>query len=538
MLRSTLSIYAVSRAKYDVYPEFAPPQVVIQTEAPGLSPEEVESLVTRPVENAINGAANLESIRSQSVQGLSVVTAVFEERSDVFRARQMVTERLSALAGQMPQSVKAPVMAPLTSAASFVLAIALTSDKRSLMDLRTFADWTLRPRLLGVPGVAKAVVFGGEVRQLQIQVLPDRLTAFDLSINDVLSAARLSTGVRGAGFIESAAQRIVLQTQGQALTSAELGEVPLAHHNGITVRMKDVAHVVDGPEPKVGDAAIDGKPGVMLMISSQYGANTLEVTDALGKALDEMTPAIAAEGTTLHDHLFRPANFVQTSIHNISQSLLLGAVLVAAVLFLFLFNVRTEFISLTAIPLSLLLAVGVLNRLGITLNTLTLGGLAIAIGEVVDDAIIDVENIFRRLRENSGRPAPQPVYRVVLNASIEVRSSVVYATFVVALVFVPVLTMSGVQGRLFAPLAIAYILAILASLLVALTLTPALSAVLLPRVVEHAAEPRFITALKARYSRWIQGVIDRPAPLLTLPAYCVWGRSPPCPSSVANSCLI
>src|ERR1700722_2185188 len=193
MLRSTLSIYAVSRAKYDVYPEFAPPQVVIQTEAPGLSPEEVESLVTRPVENAINGAANLESIRSQSVQGLSVVTAVFEERSDVFRARQMVTERLSALAGQMPQSVKAPVMAPLTSAASSVLAIALTSDKRSLMDLRTFADWTLRPRLLGVPGVAKAVIFGGEIRQLQIQVLPDRLAAFDLTITNVLDAARAST---------------------------------------------------------------------------------------------------------------------------------------------------------------------------------------------------------------------------------------------------------------------------------------------------------------------------------------------------------
>jgi CzcA family heavy metal efflux pump len=508
--------YALSRAKYDVYPEFAPPQVVIQTEAPGLSPEEVESLVTRPVENAVNGTANLESIRSQSVQGLSVITAVFEEHSDVFRARQMVTERLSELAGQMPQSVKAPVMAPQTSAASFVLAIALTSDKRSLMDLRTFADWTLRPRLLGVPGVAKAVIFGGEVRQLQIQVLPDRLAAFDLSITDILSAARLSTGVRGAGFVENAAQRIVLQTQGQALTSSELGEVPVAHHNGMTVRMKDVARVVDGPAPKVGDAAIDGKPSVMLMISSQYGANTLEVTDALAKALDEMRPAIAAEGMTLHDRVFRPANFIQASIHNIGQSLLLGAVLVAAVLFLFLFNVRTAFISLTAIPLSLLLAVGVLDRLGITLNTLTLGGLAIAIGEVVDDAIIDVENIFRRLRENRGLPVPKPVYRVVLDASIEVRGAVVYATFVVALVFMPVLTMSGVQGRLFAPLAIAYILAILASLLVALTLTPALSAMLLPPVIQYAAEPRFITNLKSRYSRWMQSVMDRPIPLLTL----------------------
>jgi CzcA family heavy metal efflux pump len=512
---ASYGIYALSHAKYDVYPEFAPPQVVIQTEAPGLSPEEVESLVTRPVENAINGTASLESIRSQSVQGLSVITAVFDERSDVFRARQMVAERLSELSGQLPQSVKAPVMAPLTSSASLALAVGLTSDKRSLMDLRTFADWTLRPRLLGVPGVAKAVVFGGEVRQLQIQVLPGRLTAFDLSINDVLSAARASTGVRGAGFVENASQRIVLQTQGQSLTSAKLGETLLAHHNGVSVRMNDVARVLDGPEPKVGDAAIDGKAGVMVMVSSQFGANTLEVTDALEKALEEMKPAIAAEGLTLHDRIFRPANFIQASIHNIGQSLLLGAVLVGVVLFLFLFNFRIAFISLTAIPLSLLIAVGVLGRLGISLNTLTLGGLAIAIGEVVDDAIIDVENIFRRLRENRRSPTPSPVYRVILDASLEVRGAVVYATFVVALVFVPVLTMSGVQGRLFAPLAIAYILAILASLLVALTLTPALSGLLLPSVLERAHEPRFIGALKERYAGWIQRVMNRPALLLS-----------------------
>jgi CzcA family heavy metal efflux pump len=508
-------IYAVNRAKYDVYPEFAPPQVAIQTEAPGLSPEEVEALVTRPIENAINGVASVESIRSQSIQGLSVITAVFEEHSDVFRARQMVSERLGELAGQMPQGVRAPVMAPLTSAASFVLAIALTSEKRSLMDVRTFADWTLRPRLLGVPGVAKVAVFGGEVRQLQIQVAPERLAAFDLSINDVLLAARSSTGVRGAGFVENETQRIILQTQGQSLTTPELGEVTLTHHNGVTVRLKDVARVVNAAQPKIGDAAIDGQPGVLLMISSQYGANTLEVTNALESALDEIKTAITAEGLVLHSHVFRPADFIQASIRNISQSLLLGAVLVAAVLFLFLFNLRSAFISLTAIPLSLLLAIGVLGRLGISLNTLTLGGLAIAIGEVVDDAIIDVENIFRRLRENRSKPNPQPEYRVVLDASLEVRSAVVYATFVVALVFLPVLTMSGVQGRLFAPLAIAYILAILASLLVALTLTPALSAVLLPRVASEAHETRFIAALKDRYSRWMQGVIHRPGLLLT-----------------------
>jgi CzcA family heavy metal efflux pump len=507
-------IYAVSRAKYDVYPEFAPPQVVVQTEAPGLSPEEVETLVTRPVENAINGVSQLESIRSQSVQGLSVITANFEERSDIFRARQVVSERLGELAGQMPRGVKAPVMAPLTSAASLVLLLGLTSDTRSQMEIRTFADWTLRPRLIGVPGVAKAVIFGGEERQLQIQVLPERLAAFDLSITDVLEAARASTGVRGAGFVESATQRIVLQTQGQALTAAELGEATLGRHDGVTVRMKDVARVADGAEPKVGDAAIDGQPGVMIEISSQYGANTLDVTAALEEALAEMRPVIAAQGMTLHDHIFRPADFIRTSIRNINRSLILGAVLVAAVLFVFLFNIRTAFISLTAIPLSLLLAIAGLQWLGITLNTLTLGGLAIAIGEVVDDAVIDVENILRRLRENRRLGNPQPAFRVVLDASLEVRGAVVYATFVVALVFLPVLTMGGVQGRLFAPLALAYIFSILASLLVALTLTPALSAVLLPPLAGRSEETRVIAAVKERYRRFMRRVMERPAPLL------------------------
>ncbi len=507
-------IYAVTRAKYDVYPEFAPPQVIVQTEAPGLSPEEVETLVTRPVENAINGVSQLESIRSQSVQGLSVITANFEERSDIFRARQVVSERLGELAGQMPQGVKAPVMAPLTSAASLVLIVGLTSDTRSQMEIRTFADWTLRPRLIGVPGVAKAVIFGGEERQLQIQVLPERLAAFDLSITDVLAAARASTGVRGAGFVESATQRIVLQTQGQALTAAELGEVTLGRHDGVTVRMKDVARVADGAEPKVGDAAIDGQPGVMIEVSSQYGSNTLDVTAGLEKALTEMRPAIAAQGIALHDHIFRPADFIQTSIRNITHSLVLGGILVAAVLFVFLFNIRTAFISLTAIPLSLLLAIAGLQWLGITLNTLTLGGLAIAIGEVVDDAVIDVENILRRLRENRRLENPRPAFRVVLDAALEVRGAVVYATFVVALVFLPVLTMGGVQGRLFAPLALAYIFSILASLLVALTLTPALSAVLLPPIAGRSEETRLISAVKERYRRFMRRVMERPAPLL------------------------
>ncbi len=488
-------IYTALHARFDVYPEFAPPLVVIQTEAPGLSPEEVEALVTRPVENAVNGVGNLDSIRSQSIQGLSVVTAIFRQGADIFRARQMVSERLSEIAGQIPQGVKPPVIAPLTSATSMMLAVGLTSETRSAMELRTFADWTLRPLLLGVPGVAKVVAFGGEVRQIQIQVMPERLLAYRLTIEDVLAAARKATGVRGAGFIDTPAQRVVLQTRGQALTPAEMGEVALARPGGLAVRLKDLARVVEAPEPKIGDAAIGAQPGVMLIVSSQFGANTIEVTQAIERALEELKPALGAAQIRLHPDLFRPASFIQRAIHNVTTSLLLGGVLVAVVLFLFLFNLRTAFISLTAIPLSLLVAVIVLDRLGITLNTLTLGGLAIAIGEVVDDAIIDVENIFRRLRESSGNG--RSLFRVVLEASLEVRSAVVYATFVVVLVFLPVLTMSGLQGRLFAPLGLAYILAILASLGVALTVTPALSYALLAGAAKRAVEPRFLRGLES-----------------------------------------
>ncbi len=507
-------MYVARNSRYDVYPEFVPPQVVVQTEAPGLSPEEVEVLVTRPVESVLNGTPELASIRSQSIQGLSSVTMIFADRTDIFRARQMVSERLAEAAGQMPAGVKSPVMAPLTGAASLVLIVGLTSEERTPMDLRTFADWTIRPRLLGVPGVAKVVVFGGETREIQIQVLPDRLAGYNLSMDDVIAAGRASTGVRGAGFVEGSAQRVLLQAQGQALNSEMLGEAVLGRSRGTTIRLRDVAHVVDAPEPKTGDAAVGEKRGVLLEVSSQYGANTLEVTAALERALEDLKPALDKAGIQLHPRLFRPAKFVQTAISNVSSSLMIGGGLVAIVLFLFLFNLRTAVISITAIPLSLLAAVIVLNRLGQSLNTLTLGGLAIAIGEVVDDAIVDVENIFRRLRENARAGSPQTAFKVALDASMEVRGAVIYATFVVALVFLPILTMSGIQGRLFAPLGWTYIMAIMASLLVALTVTPALASFLLPGTAAYSDEPRLVQALKSGYRGVLVRIGERPGPVM------------------------
>ena len=515
-------VYIASRSQLDVFPEFAPPQVVIQTEAAGLSPEQVEQLVTRPIETVVNGVAHLESIRSQSIQGLSIITAVFAEGTDVFQARQMVSERLVEVASRIPQRAGPPTMAPLTSATSDVLQVGLTSEKRSLMEIRTFADWTLRPRLLAVPGVAKIVVFGGEVRQLQIQVRPDRLLQFGISIDDVLDSARRATGVRGAGFVDTPNQRVVFRTEGQQLSPQHLGDVVLRHKDGRSVRLKDVATIAERPEPMIGAAAIQGTPGAVLVVSSQYGANTLEVTRAVEAALEEMEPAARSLEITIHPKLFRPANFVETAIGNIRSSLLIGAILVTIVLFFFLADVRTALISMMAIPLSLLGAIIVLNRFGVSLNTLTLGGLAIAIGEVVDDAIIDVENILRRLRENHLRPDPRPVFQVVFDASLEVRSAVVYATFVVALVFLPVITMSGIQGRLFAPLGIAYILAILASLLVALTITPALCLVLLPKRARVDHTPSYVARFKRRYRQALERISKHPrAVLTTVAALCL-----------------
>jgi CzcA family heavy metal efflux pump len=506
-------LFVAAHAKLDVFPEFVQPQATVQTEAPGLAPEQVEALVTRPVENALNGAGDLDSIRSESIQGLSVVTAVFKEGTDIFIARQMLAERLAQLGGELPADVQSPKMEPLTSSTMDLLKFGLTSKKLSPMELRTFADWTVRPRLLSVPGVAAVKVFGGEVRQLQIQVKPDRLLAFGISLQDVSAAASAATGVRGAGFVETPAQRIVLQTEGQSLTAAQLGNIVITQRGGNSLRLRDVANVVEGAEPKFGDALINGQPGVLMTSASQYGANTMEVTRSVEAALAELKPAFAAEGIEYIPALHRPATFIEIAIHNMKVSLLIGAVLVAVVLFLFLLDLRTALISFTAIPLSLLAAIVILDHFGVTLNTMTLGGLAAVLGVVVDDAIITVENILRRLRENLTLAEPKATLLVVLEATLEVRNSVVYATFVVALVFLPVLTMTGLQGRFFAPLGFAFILANLASLVVALTVTPALCLALLSRSQPHA-EPDYLRRVKLFHRRLLEKICRHPRTII------------------------
>lgn len=503
-------IYVATNAKLDVFPDFVQPQATIQTECPGMAPEQVEVLVTRPIETAVSGLGHMASLRSESAWGLSIITAVFEEGSDIFVARQMLAEKLGDVTSTLPNGVMTPKLTPITSSTMDLLKIGLTSKRLSQMQLRTFADWTLRPRLLAVPGVAKCSVLGGEVQQFQIQLLPDRIVAHDLSISDVVTAARAATGVRGAGFVETDNQRIELVTEGQALTPEQLGQVVVAHKDGASVKLTDVAHVVEAAAPKFGDTLIQGRPGVLMTMSSQYGANTLDVTRRLEVAIAEMKPVFEREGITLYPRLHRPATFIETAVNNIGHSLSLGGILVVLVLFLILGSARSACISLTAIPMSLLAAVVVLEHIGVSVNTITLGGLAIALGEVVDDSIIDVENIFRRLRENQALPQPRSVFAVVLDASLEVRSAVVYATLIVIVVFTPVLALTGLQGRFFSPLALSYILAISASLIVALVLTPALALLLYGRGLKTATEPRLQRYMKSLYRWFLARVIHRP----------------------------
>jgi len=504
-------------AKLDVFPEFAPPQVSIQTEAPGFSAEQVEILVTKPIEDAINGVTGIAAVRSQSIQGLSVITAVLAEHTDIYRARQSLAERLGEAQNRLPRTVPPPVISPLTSSSSTVLVVGITSKTRSLMDQRTFVDWTLRPRLLATRGVAKVAVFGGEVRQLQIQLDPERLRLYQIGVPEVLAAAGRATGVRGAGVLDTPNQRIVVRSEGQLLAPGELARSVVREKAGAVLRLGDLGRVIEGPEPRFGEGGINGEQGLVIVVSAQLGANTKIVAADAEQALRSLEPAIAAAGVTLHPALFRPSEFIDLALRNITNSLLLGAALVAVVLFVFLADVGAAAISLTAIPLSLLAAIIVLDRFGFGINTLTLGGLAIALGEVVDDAIIDVENIARRLRQHrasaeaaAGSAGSVGVRDVVLGASLEVRGSVVYATFVVALVFLPVLALSGVQGALFRPLGLAYILASLASLAVALTVTPALTLTLLGRRHHRQHESRFLAWLKLRYRRALEWLCDRP----------------------------
>ncbi len=491
-----LGCWGAMHAPLDVFPDFVPSQVDVQTEAPGFAPQQVEELVTKQVENAVNGAPGLATLRSESIPGLSVVTITFTDGVDVHVARQGISERLSELGSSLPAGVGTPKLSPLVSSTMDLLKIGLLSQQADAYALRDTADWIIKPRLLAVPGVAHVLVFGGEVRQIQIQPDMAKLASFGITLAQVGDAAHAALPIRGAGFIDLPGQRVLIETPTPQPDIDTLNEAVVTERNGTPILLRELAQVKIAPALKFGDALIMGKPGVMLSLASQYGANTLTATQAVEKALNELAPTLKSQGITLYPALHRPANFIERALGNLEHSLLIAAVLILAVLYLFLRDVRAALIAFTAIPLSLLAAIAVLDRMGLTLNTMTLGGFAVALGVLVDDAIIGIENILRRLRENGTLAQPAPRLDVLRDAALEVRGPVIYATAVVVAVFLPELFTSSVQGHFVGPLALAFIFAVLASLLVALTSTPALCALLLRRH-DARAEAGWLVRLKS-----------------------------------------
>src|SRR6266536_863021 len=503
-------IYVASHSPMDVFPEFAPPQVMVETEAPGLSAEEVESLVTLRLELAIGGTPGIKTLRSTSMPGVSSITAIFLDDTDVYRDRQLVAERITTVTRELPDSVVPPEIVPLTSASSTIEVIGLTSTGAfDPIAARTFADWTLKPRILAVPGISKIVTYGGRVAQDQVIVHPNALRDYGLALADIENAARGATAIGPTGTIESNGQRLPIRSMAQAQTPTDLANSVVAFRDSTPLLLSQVAEVRIGPEFPIGDATLDGAPAVVMLIARQPGVNTLQVTAELDSALEAASRTLPA-GLVLHRSLFRQASFIERAISNLRIALWIGAGLVAVVLFLFLLDFRTALISLIAIPLSLLTALVVLRLFGASVNIMTLGGLAIALGEVVDDSIIDVENVHRRLQLERALPDRRSRNDVIFDASLEVRSAVVYATFLVALVFVPVFFLSGVAGKIFSPLGAAYVLSTLASLGVALLVTPAACSLLLGSDPTAGRQGRLVAFLKRRYAVILPRSLARP----------------------------
>jgi len=513
-LIALLGLAALLSARFDVFPDFAPPHVLVQTEAPGLDATQVEALVTRPLEDLLAGTENVKTVRSTSSQGLSAMQVVFARSGDPYRQRQVVTERLAETAGVLPEGTGAPLLSPLSSSMEYLVHFGYTSDRLSAVELRDIVQWIVKPQILAVPGVAQAQIFGGAVRERQIEVDPVKLAAAGLTLDDVVATAKRATALVGGGYLETPTQRIVIRAEAPGATLDALGSAVVGTHAGLPVRLKEVALVLDGAEPRFGDALIAGKPGILIETSTQFGANTLDVTRALEERLDALAPALAKQGVEYHPALLRPASFIESAIEKLRNSLLIGTVLVVGLLLLTLRDWRGALVSFSAIPLALLTTVWILQAAGLSLNTMTLGGLVVALGVVVDDAVIDVENILRR-RRISGPQAD--IVALFISASLEVRRPVFYATVAVAVAFLPILMMSGLQGAFFRPLSIAFLLAVGLSLLVAMSVTPAMSVLIMARH-QPRPEARFLQDCKRGQLRTIAWLHDRPRVLIAIVA--------------------
>ena len=498
----------------DVLPDLNRPRVTVFLEAEGMAPEEVEALVVYPVETALNGATDVEQVRSNSSIGLGLVYVEFDYGIDIYRARQIVNEKLQTIQDQLPDGVT-PQLGPISSVMGQIMLIGITADTTSMAEIRTLADYNIRRRLLAIPGIAQVIPIGGEVLQFQVQVSMPRLNASGLSINQVEKALQKSNANTTGNFFEQGGTEVLIRNLGRIKTIEQIENIVISYKDGMPVLLSQVADVRFGAKFKRGDGGLNGEPAVLLTVEKQPNANTIALTEEVLKAIEELKPGLPGD-VKINTEIFRQADFIKTSIGNVQEALRDGAILVVIVLFLFLLNFRTTLITLTAIPLSLIITVLVFKLFDISINTMTLGGIAIAIGELVDDAIVDVENVFRRLRENRQSDKPQPVIKVVYNASVEVRNSIVYATAIVVLVFIPLFALTGMEGRIFAPLGIAYITSILASLLIALTVTPVMSYYLLANVKRIGSqEDSFLVRwLKKQDTRVLNFGLDHPKKIL------------------------
>ncbi len=507
-----MGTYTALRMPVDVFPDLTAPTVTVITEAHGMAPEEAESQLAFPIETALNGAPGVRRVRSAAATGIAIVWVEFDWGTDIYLARQIVSEKLQLASAALPPGADRPTLAPVSSIMGEILFIALTSDKHDAMELKTTADWVLRKRLLAIPGVSQVIPTGGETKQYQVVLRPERLAAYGIAVDEVVKALRETNENTSAGFLLEGGQQYLIHGIGRVRRVADIGETVVALRGREPVLVRQLGEVRLGPALKIGEGSHDGKPAVILGIQKQPGANTLELTRRLDMALDEIQAGLP-KGMEIDRNIFRQSDFIEVSIRNILGSLRDGALLVVLIVLAFLASGRATAITVLAIPLSLVTAVLAMKALGATINTMTLGGMAIAVGALVDDAIIDVENVARRLRENGRKPEAtrRPVMLVVFEASKEIRSSIVYATVIIVLVFLPLFFLSGVEGRLLAPLGFAYVVSLAASLVVALTVTPALCSVLLPgsKAVREDREGALVHWLKARYRPVLAAVVDR-----------------------------
>ena len=522
-----IGIYRADRMPVDVFPDLTAPRVTVVTESTGMASEEVERLITFPIEAAVNGTSGLRRVRSASAPGISVVWSEFDWETSPTVARQRITERLQTVAGLLPPEASAPVLAPASSVMGEIAFVALTSEEVSPIELRRIADIDVRRRLLAVSGVSQVAPIGGEVKQYQILVDPHRIEAYGLTLGDVVTATEGASKNAPGGYVVDGGQESVVRVLGRAHSVSDLEAIVIDTRDGVPVRVRDVADVEIGPSVARGTASYNAQPAVLLSIVKQPAADTVSTTARVDAVLDELELTLAAQNVTLRRDIFRQQDFIDTALRNVTAVLRDGAVLVIVVLFLFLWSFRPTLISVIAIPLSLVTAVLVMDLMGLRLDTMTLGGLAIAIGELVDDAIVDVENVSRRLRDRAALPVAErlPVITTVFQASVEIRSAIVSATWILMLVFVPLLLLDGLEGRLLRPLAVSYLVAIFASLIVAVTVTPVLCSFLLPKVAERrgAKEPPVIRWISRIYAPVLRSTLRRPFVVLGIAVVVVLG---------------